>query len=152
MLFSAIKSITNPPARRCFDLSLNSCEDFKRLFSDKVENIRLRSLCTFLSPFLWPSSIISGMKPTTCCLDIVPTKLLNKVFGKIGLHILNVINSSSYCECPTLVQICSWSTYSKWLQTAFKASESSLSTVATIPAGNRWSPCSSQWRSLHSIG
>ncbi len=88
-----------------------SCEQFKDFFLNKTDSIRssiphstpIPKLASVnppvfnnFAPVSLPQlgRIITSMKPTSCELDVIPTKLLKQSFDAVGPSILAIVNSS----------------------------------------------------------
>jgi len=112
VLFKVLDSLTNPKPCHFTDPSTDLCESFLNHFVSKVNDIRksitvpsqtisvnIKPLLNVLTEFI-PlsfsalSSLLSEMKTTTCCLDVIPTKFLKDVFNVVGPTILTVLNRS----------------------------------------------------------
>jgi len=107
VLFSTINAILNTPQATCLEPSVELCEHFLHFFIDKIEAIRsnispplsflsVSSECSAVFEQFVPVSLVSlreifgEMKLSSCCLDIVPPRLLKDSFDAIGPIILSI--------------------------------------------------------------
>lgn len=115
-LFSVVDKLTNPQASVPQELvSEVSCNDFAAFFTNKVLKIR-QTVCNSrltivtlnasqnvphvnlrqfsLLDYATLTEIVSKLKPTTCCLDILPSNFFKTVFHCIAPDVLQIINTS----------------------------------------------------------
>ena len=113
-LFSVVDRLTNPTASIPPELlSEKACNDFAAFFTNKILQIR-QAMCSSSTGMitLMPShplvnlghfslldyttltETVSKLKPTTCCLDILPSNFFKTVFNCIAPDVLQIINTS----------------------------------------------------------
>ena len=115
-LFSTIDSLLNP-VQKVDDstFSLAKCEEFASHFNDKIVNIRSNissggdhivvapdgaiadcSKMALFSPVDLETleEVVSGLKPSTCPLDPIPTKLFKEIFASVSEDVLAIVNNS----------------------------------------------------------
>ncbi len=108
--FSTLNAVINPPVSESFDVSLQTCENFRIYFSDKISDIRcsiqppdhdlLVPLVTCPAVFhqFEPVSITSltevvkHLRPSISPQDIIPARFFKHVFNVVGHSILILIN------------------------------------------------------------
>ena len=110
-LFKVLNSVTNPTPCPSNDLSNEKCAEFLNFFLSKVENIRSQIIPDTSCPPFFPNikvsfnqfspvtnqsleKTISSMKPSSCKMDPIPTKIVMEAFYSISPHILAIINTS----------------------------------------------------------
>ena len=114
ILFSTIDRLLNPAPSTDFlsHASTSKCEDFARFFNNKITTIRASIPKNPAHPFIQPQEnwatmcnfnsisstdlceIVTQSKPSSCCLDPVPSPLFKRVFNNISNSVLKIINTS----------------------------------------------------------
>ena len=118
ILFATVNRLTNPPAPLPPELlSADKCNEFANFFSDKIKGIRQAINSSISNNYIvLPSNLNSdnvinltqfeiidcktleetvlNLKPSSCCLDILPTNFFKNVFNCLALELLQIVNNS----------------------------------------------------------
>ena len=117
-LFATVDRLTNPPTEIPPDLhSTQKCNEFAAFYIDKIEGIRrainistsnknvglppcsgknyvARMACFDVIDSQNLVETVTQLKPSTCCLDTIPTNLFKNVFDCLAVDILQIVNNS----------------------------------------------------------
>lgn len=115
VLFNTIQSVTNPSDNVLKNVSKSTCDAFLHHFTDKVAYVRQsisnNSAAATAPPCVPPLApaavltvfepvslsqlcdVVQKLRPTSCPLDIVPSRVLKQVFDTVGPCLLSFFNS-----------------------------------------------------------
>ncbi|MPV02308.1 hypothetical protein FVA96_24225, partial [Escherichia coli] len=115
-LFETVDRLTNPPTQIPPELhSTQKCNEFAFFYTDKIEGIRrainISNKNVGSPPYLGKSNTammtsfnaidsqtlvetVTNLKPSTCCLDALPTNFFKNVFDCLATDVLQIVNNS----------------------------------------------------------
>lgn len=117
ILFTTVNRLTNPPVPVPPELlSVNKCNEFATFFNDKIQSIRQIINSSISNNYMLPlypnrdniinmtqfeninhktlEETVLHLKPSSCCLDILPTNLFKNVFNCLATELLQIVNNS----------------------------------------------------------